>query len=231
MDCYFRQYWRDTRLSFKGLKMNSNQLHINQLSLNVKMLGTIALNLQLNFSFSLWYIWKLRYFIKPDWEQLLRKNLEAWHLLSQRSGLLPAHHHQAEQTVQDLWEWRHHLLHEVSKAGDCGVWRWLFADWQLKPGVRWCCRIFQWTGSRVPWYLALVSVCVCDKCWNIYVKIFQSPTPALRSVTGGTTPPWPWATRGSCSCLSSTSSTPSTGRSTSPGMPPVRTNPAQSCPF
>ena len=40
MDCYFRQYWRDTRLSFKGLKMNSNQLHINQLSLNVKMLGT-----------------------------------------------------------------------------------------------------------------------------------------------------------------------------------------------
>ena len=39
MDCYFRQYWRDTRLSFKGLKMNSNQLHINQLSLNVKMLG------------------------------------------------------------------------------------------------------------------------------------------------------------------------------------------------
>ena len=46
MDCYFRQYWRDTRLSFKGLKMNSNQLHINQLSLNVKMLGTIALNLK-----------------------------------------------------------------------------------------------------------------------------------------------------------------------------------------
>ena len=115
MDCYFRQYWRDTRLSFKGLKMNSNQLHINQLSLNVKMLGTIALNLQLNFSFSLWYIWEWQYFIKPDWEQLLRKNLEAWHILSQWSGLLPAHHHQAEQTVQDLWEWRHHLLHEVSK--------------------------------------------------------------------------------------------------------------------
>ena len=46
MDCYFRQYWRDTRLSFKGLKMNSNQLHINQLSLNVKMLGTTALNLK-----------------------------------------------------------------------------------------------------------------------------------------------------------------------------------------
>lgn len=39
MDCYFRQYWRDSRLSFKGLKMNSNQLLINQLSLNVKMLG------------------------------------------------------------------------------------------------------------------------------------------------------------------------------------------------
>ena len=51
MDCYFRQYWRDTRLSFKGLKMNSNQLHINQLSLNVKMLGTIALSLQLNCHF------------------------------------------------------------------------------------------------------------------------------------------------------------------------------------
>ena len=48
MDCYFRQYWRDTRLSFQvlqsseknprwlsfqGLKMNSNQLHINQVRL------------------------------------------------------------------------------------------------------------------------------------------------------------------------------------------------------
>ena len=41
MDCYFRQYWRDSRLSFKGLKMNSNQLLINQLSLNVKMLGEL----------------------------------------------------------------------------------------------------------------------------------------------------------------------------------------------
>lgn len=41
MDCYFRQYWRDSRLSFKGLKMNSNQLLINQLSLNVKMLEKI----------------------------------------------------------------------------------------------------------------------------------------------------------------------------------------------
>ena len=52
--------------------------------------------------------------------------------------------------------------------------------------------------------------------------MFQSPTPALRSATGGTTPPWPWATRGSSSCLSLTSSTPSTGRSTSPGTPRVR---------
>ena len=41
MDCYFRQYWRDTRLSFKGLKMTSNHIDINQLSLNVKMLEKI----------------------------------------------------------------------------------------------------------------------------------------------------------------------------------------------
>ncbi|XP_023322271.1 gamma-aminobutyric acid receptor alpha-like [Eurytemora carolleeae] len=41
MDCYFRQYWTDTRLSFKGLQSNSNNLEINQLSLNVKMLEKI----------------------------------------------------------------------------------------------------------------------------------------------------------------------------------------------
>ena len=41
MDCYFRQYWRDTRLSFKGLKNNANNLVINQLSLNVAMLEKI----------------------------------------------------------------------------------------------------------------------------------------------------------------------------------------------
>merc|ERR1712062_811246 len=36
MDCYFRQYWRDNRLSFKGLKQTANNVIINQLSLNVK---------------------------------------------------------------------------------------------------------------------------------------------------------------------------------------------------
>ena len=56
MDCYFRQYWRDERLSFKvsivnseknvinlsqGLKNNANNLVINQLSLNVAMLKKI----------------------------------------------------------------------------------------------------------------------------------------------------------------------------------------------
>ena len=41
MDCYFRQYWRDERLSFKGLKNNANNLVINQLSLNVAMLEKI----------------------------------------------------------------------------------------------------------------------------------------------------------------------------------------------
>ena len=41
MDCYFRQYWRDKRLSFKGLKNNANNLVINQLSLNVAMLEKI----------------------------------------------------------------------------------------------------------------------------------------------------------------------------------------------
>ena len=39
MDCYFRQYWRDERLSFTGLrKNNAHQLQTDQLSLNVKML-------------------------------------------------------------------------------------------------------------------------------------------------------------------------------------------------
>ncbi|XP_023328188.1 gamma-aminobutyric acid receptor alpha-like [Eurytemora carolleeae] len=41
MDCYFRQYWRDERLGFRGLKHNANQLQIDQLSLNVKMLEKI----------------------------------------------------------------------------------------------------------------------------------------------------------------------------------------------
>ena len=42
MDCYFRQYWRDERLSFTGLrKNNAHQLQTDQLSLNVKMLEKI----------------------------------------------------------------------------------------------------------------------------------------------------------------------------------------------
>ncbi|XP_040574267.1 gamma-aminobutyric acid receptor subunit alpha-1 isoform X2 [Lepeophtheirus salmonis] len=41
MDCYFRQYWRDERLSFTGLKNNTHHLKIDQLSLNVKMLEKI----------------------------------------------------------------------------------------------------------------------------------------------------------------------------------------------
>ena len=41
MDCYFRQYWRDERLGFTGLKKNHNKLSIDQLSLNVKMLEKI----------------------------------------------------------------------------------------------------------------------------------------------------------------------------------------------
>ncbi|XP_059080486.1 uncharacterized protein LOC131878512 [Tigriopus californicus] len=41
MDCYFRQYWRDERLSFTGVKKNAHSLSINQLSLNVKMLEKI----------------------------------------------------------------------------------------------------------------------------------------------------------------------------------------------
>ena len=41
MDCYFRQYWRDTRLSFTGLKSNTHSEKIDQLSLNVKMLEKI----------------------------------------------------------------------------------------------------------------------------------------------------------------------------------------------
>lgn len=41
MDCYFRQYWRDDRLSFTGLKKNAHHIQINQLSLNVKMLEKI----------------------------------------------------------------------------------------------------------------------------------------------------------------------------------------------
>ena len=41
MDCYFRQYWRDERLSFTGLKKNAHSLSIDSLSLNVKMLEKI----------------------------------------------------------------------------------------------------------------------------------------------------------------------------------------------
>ena len=41
MDCYFRQYWRDERLGFTGLKKNTQSQTIDQLSLNVKMLEKI----------------------------------------------------------------------------------------------------------------------------------------------------------------------------------------------
>ena len=35
MDCYFRQYWRDNRLSFKGLKQTANNVIINQVLRNM----------------------------------------------------------------------------------------------------------------------------------------------------------------------------------------------------
>ena len=35
MDCYFRQYWRDNRLSFKGLKQTANNVIINQVLKNM----------------------------------------------------------------------------------------------------------------------------------------------------------------------------------------------------
>ena len=47
MDCYFRQYWRDQRLSFKGLKNNANNLVINQLR-RVSKVGWAALRVYVN---------------------------------------------------------------------------------------------------------------------------------------------------------------------------------------
>ena len=50
MDCYFRQYWRDQRLSFKGLKNNANNLVINQLR-RVSKVGWAAVKVNFNVSF------------------------------------------------------------------------------------------------------------------------------------------------------------------------------------
>ena len=46
MDCYFRQYWRDQRLSFKGLKNNANNLVINQLRRVSKAVTILMLHKQ-----------------------------------------------------------------------------------------------------------------------------------------------------------------------------------------
>jgi len=43
MDCYFRQYWRDERLSFTGLSQHNarSDRAVSHLSLNIKMLEKI----------------------------------------------------------------------------------------------------------------------------------------------------------------------------------------------
>ena len=41
MDCYFRQYWRDNRLSFKGLKQTANNVIINQVVKDLDLMFTL----------------------------------------------------------------------------------------------------------------------------------------------------------------------------------------------
>ena len=96
MDCYFRQYWRDERLSFKGLKNNANNLVINQLSLNVAMLKKI---------------WKPGTHSSVFFWTFIELNFR--HLLPQWSWLLLALHHPAKQTPSPLRKWGHHLLYQV----------------------------------------------------------------------------------------------------------------------
>ena len=106
LDCYFRQYWRDSRLSFKGLKKNANNLVINQLSLDVAMLEKI------------WKPGGRRY---DDIDTLILNNTPndaenndscvRRHLLPQRARLVSARNHSAQQAPSHLGKRRHYLLY------------------------------------------------------------------------------------------------------------------------
>ena len=95
MDCYFRQYWRDTRLSFQGLSSASRDLHINQVSnldQNQDWEQEPKLLYKKSFNFSLFPA----EFKRED----VGENLEAGYILPQRVGQLPPHYHKAKQTLQ-----------------------------------------------------------------------------------------------------------------------------------
>ena len=144
MDCYFRQYWRDTRLSFKGLKMNSNQLHINQLSLNVKMLGRIVPSQQDPKLIILYLIClemavfcqttALRAFPQRRFGSQTRISTTAWTPTFTRSpGPTSCSEYPRMET----------------SLTPC--------DWPSRPGARWCCPTSRWTGSPVLSSLVPVS--------------------------------------------------------------------------
>ena len=119
MDCYFRQYWRDNRLSFKGLKQTANNVIINQVVennantleswLNVKPKNHRASRIPVKcasnnpfttFSLIIKYndfVYNSVQFVSCSAESECEdagEDLEARHLLSQWLGLLPSHHYQ-----------------------------------------------------------------------------------------------------------------------------------------
>ena len=119
MDCYFRQYWRDNRLSFKGLKQTANNVIINQVVennantleswLNVKPKNHRASRIPVKcasnnpfttFSLIIKYndfVYNSVQFVSCSAESECEdagEDLEARHLLPQWLGLLPSHHYQ-----------------------------------------------------------------------------------------------------------------------------------------
>ena len=71
MDCYFRQYWRDNRLSFKGLKQTANNVIINQVVKDFDLMLTLLYmsntflryckNFWVKFQFQEWHHIHLKY--------------------------------------------------------------------------------------------------------------------------------------------------------------------------
>lgn len=91
MDCYFRQYWRDKRLSFKS--------PFKSLSLSIKVSGSSACLAVIPNLVS---------------SEDARADVEAGHLLLQRQEVAHPHDHGAEQASQTLGERRHPVLDEVT---------------------------------------------------------------------------------------------------------------------
>ena len=152
MDCYFRQYWRDNRLSFKGLKQTANNVIINQVLKNrhkiIWKANSPSVSQLMKLSPKWWKTWTMTksghncsypkvepklfpipWALSPPAESECEdagKDLETRHLLSQRARLLSSYNHQVKNMIKLQWRSIHWNVSFQTKqaAANLRAWRY-----------------------------------------------------------------------------------------------------------